>query len=251
MSTHRSPPVDAPASVQVVMLVYPGVTQLDFTGPLEAFQRIRAMRTRLVWKSLDPITCASLSPDPFRVLPSARFEDIDSADVLFVPGGPGTVELLNDAETLAFLQRLAPKARLVTSVCTGSIVLAAAGLLQGYRATTHWAQMQWLTPLGVTPVADQRVVIDRNRITGAGVSSGIDFAFHVIAEIWGADRARQTQLSMEYDPQPPFSAGSPQNAPPELVARLREWMKPHAVRTADAVNQAARRLGLATAVPSP
>jgi cyclohexyl-isocyanide hydratase len=233
------------------MLIYPGVTQLDFTGPLEAFQRVREIRVRLVWKSMEPVTCAALSQDPFRVLPTARFEDTKSADVLFVPGGPGVVELLNDTETLAFLRRVAPTARWITSVCTGSIVLAAAGLLQGYRATTHWAQMQWLAPLGVHPVDDQRVVIDRDRITGAGVSSGIDFALYVIAEIFGSDRAQRTQLSMEYDPQPPFDTGSPRKAPPEFAERLREIMKPLAARTADAVNQAARRLNIAPAVPAP
>ena len=244
MSVQNSPTPapGAPGSFQVVMLLYPGVTQLDFTGPLEAFQRVREIRVRLVSKSLDPVTCAALSPDPFRVLPTARFDDIEAADVLFVPGGPGIVELLNDAETLAFLQRVAPGARLVTSVCTGSIVLAAAGLLQGYRATTHWAQMQWLPQLGVEAVADQRVVIDRNRITGAGVSSGIDFALHVIGELWGADRARLTQLGMEYDPQPPYSAGSPRNAPAALVERLREVTKSLAERTAESVGRAAQRI---------
>jgi len=243
MSILSLPPrVGEPGSIQVVMLIYPGVTQLDFTGPLEAFQRVREIRVRLVWKSLDPVTCATLSPDPFRVLPTATFEDIASADVLFVPGGLGIVELLNDAETLAFLRRVAPSARLVTSVCTGSIVLAAAGLLQGYRATTHWAQMQWLAPLGVEAVDDQRVVIDRDRITGAGVSSGIDFALYVIGELLGADRAQRTQLGMEYDPQPPFDTGSPRKAPPEYAERLREIMKPLAARTADAVSLAAQRL---------
>jgi cyclohexyl-isocyanide hydratase len=231
-----------PGSIQVVMLIHPGVTQLDFTGPLEAFQRVREIRVRLVWKSLEPVSCAALSPDVFRVLPTARFEDIGSADVLFVPGGPGMVELLNDSETLAFLRRVAPTARLVTSVCTGSIVLAAVGLLQGYRATTHWAQMQWLAPLGVEPVDDQRVVIDRDRITGAGVSSGIDFALYVIGELLGADRAQRTQLAMEYDPQPPFDTGSPHKAPPEHAERMREIMKPLAARTADAVREAAQRL---------
>lgn len=239
-----------PGSIQVVMLIYPGVTQLDFTGPLEAFQRVREIRVRLVSKSMEPVTCAALSQDPFRVLPTASFEDIEAADVLFVPGGPGIVELLNDTETLDFLRRVAPTARWITSVCTGSIVLAAAGLLQGYRATTHWAQMQWLAPLGVHPVDDQRVVIDRDRITGAGVSSGIDFALYVIAEIFGSARAQRTQLGMEYDPQPPFDTGSPRKAPPEFAEILREIMKPLAAQTANAVSQAARRLNLPSSVPN-
>ncbi len=227
----------------VAVLLYPGVTQLDFTGPLEVFQRVPKVRIDLVWKDLDPVSCAAWVPPAMRVLPSATFGNLGQTDLLLVPGGPGVNALLCDDETLAFLQRLEPSARYVTSVCTGSLLLGAAGLLRGYRATTHWAHMQWLPSFGVTPV-EERVVIDRNRITGAGVSSGIDFALRVVAMIWGERRAESAQLSMEYDPQPPYDVGTPAKAPEELVRSMRELLKPLTDRTGTAVRDAAARLQL-------
>jgi cyclohexyl-isocyanide hydratase len=237
-----TPAIPAPPDAfHVTVLLFPGVTQLDFTGPLEVFQRVRNVRVDLVWKDLEPVSCAAWVPPAMRVLPSARLDEIERTDLLFVPGGPGVNELLTDEVTLAFLQRLAPSARYVTSVCTGSLILGAAGLLQGYRATTHWAHLQWLSEFGITPV-QERVVVDRNRITGAGVSSGIDFALRVVANIWGDERAERAQLSMEYDPQPPFDSGSPAKAAPELVSAMREMLKPLTERTGVAVAQASQRL---------
>jgi cyclohexyl-isocyanide hydratase len=230
-----------PEDFHVTVLLFPGVTQLDFTGPLEVLQRVPKVRVDLVWKDLEPVSCAAWVPPAMRVLPSARFEDIERTDLLLVPGGPGVDALLTDDATLACLRRLAESARFVTSVCTGSLVLGAAGLLRGYRATTHWAHLQWLPEFGIIPV-QERVVVDRNRITGAGVSSGIDFALRAVASIWGDERAKRSQLSMEYDPQPPFDSGTPATASPELVSSMREMLAPLTERTGAAVMRASRRL---------
>jgi cyclohexyl-isocyanide hydratase len=237
MSTSASPP---PAPFHVAILLFPGVTQLDFTGPLEVLHRVPGLRADLASRSLEPVSCAALTPPALRVLPSCTFESLPRTDLLLVPGGPGVAALLADDEVLGFLRRMASTARYVTSVCTGSLVLGAAGLLDGYRATTHWAHRQWLPRLGAIPVAE-RVVVDRNRITGGGVTSGIDFALRVIAEIWGERRARLAQLGLEYDPQPPFDAGSPDRAAPELVATMRELMQPLTERTGAAVAAAIER----------
>lgn len=202
--------------MHVVMLLYPRLTQLDLTGPFEVLARFRELELHLVWKTTDPVRDAS----GLTILPTGSFETCPAADVLFVPGGPGQVALMEDAETLAFLRRQAETARYVTSVCTGSLVLGAAGLLTGYRATCHWLSLPQLGLFGVEPVAE-RVVSDGNRITGAGVTSGIDFALSLASQMFGEERARKVQLQMEYDPQPPFPGGSPASAPAELVATVR------------------------------
>jgi cyclohexyl-isocyanide hydratase len=225
----------------VAMLLFPGVTQLDLTGPLEVFGRVRGVSVQLVAKSRDPVSVASLSPPAMQILPSACFDDIATADPLCVPGGPGHIDLLNDVETLAFLCRVAGGARYVTSVCTGSLLLGAAGLLRGYRATTHWNSMHCLAALGAIPV-EERVVFDRNRITGGGVTSGIDFALQVIREVWGDRAAQLAELTLEYDPSPPMGAGSPRTAPPDLVEQVRSVMKPVSERQAAAIEIARARL---------
>ena len=225
----------------VAMLLFPGVTQLDLTGPLEVFGRVRGVSVQLVAKSRDPVSVASMTPPAMQILPSACFDDIVTADLLCVPGGPGHIDLLNDLETLAFLRRVAAGARYVTSVCTGSLLLGAAGLLRGYRATTHWNSMHCLAALGAVPV-EERVVFDRNRITGGGVTSGIDFALQVIREVWGDRPAQLAELTLEYDPSPPMGAGSPRTAPADLVEQVRSVMKPVSVRQAAAIEIARARL---------
>jgi cyclohexyl-isocyanide hydratase len=225
----------------VAMLLFPGVTQLDLTGPLEVFGRVRGVSVQLVAKSRDPVSAASMTPPAMQILPSACFDDIATADLLCVPGGPGHVDLLNDAETLAFLRSAAAGARYVTSVCTGSLLLGAAGLLRGYRATTHWNSMHCLAALGAIPV-EERVVFDRNRITGGGVTSGIDFALQLIREVWGDRAAQLAELTLEYDPSPPMGAGSPRTAPPDLVDQVRSAMKPVSERQAAAIEIARARL---------
>lgn len=200
----------------VVMLTFPKLTQLDLTGPYEVLARFPEVKVELVWKTLDPIEDAF----GLRLAPTTTFAECVQADVLFVPGGPGQLMLMQDEETLHFLRHQAAGARWITSVCTGSLVLAAAGLLTGYRATCHWMSLEQLALFDCTPIAE-RVVRDRNRLTGAGVTSGIDFALTLGAEIFGENQAQRIQLAMEYNPAAPFSAGSPATAGIDLVNQVR------------------------------
>jgi cyclohexyl-isocyanide hydratase len=219
MTDAATPP---PAALSVGFLVFPGITQLDLTGPQEVLARVPGATTALYWKTLEPVRSAS----SLMLLPTRTFEDQAPIDLLCIPGGPGQIELMTDTAVLAWVRETAARSRWVTSVCTGSLVLAAAGLLRGRRATTHWSAMEDLTLLGAHAVPE-RVVVDGNIITGAGVTSGIDFALQVVADLYGAARAQAIQLSMEYDPKPPFaSAGSPATADPEVVTRLRDALTP-------------------------
>ena len=197
---------------RIGLLLFPNLTQLDMTGPYEVFIKFPESRVHLVWKTLDPVTAAG----GMQLLPSATFADCPQLDLVCVPGGAGMNALINDEEVLDFLRRQAPGARYVTSVCTGSLVLGAAGLLRGKRATTHWMSLPMLAAFGCEPVAE-RVVVDGNVITGGGVTAGIDFALTVAGEMLGAEAAERIQLGMEYDPHPPFDAGSPDRAAASVV----------------------------------
>lgn len=221
------------------LLLFPDMTQLDMTGPYEVFARLPGTELHLLWKSVAPVR----TDRGLTMLPTTAFADCPRLDLVCVPGGPGVAALMEDAETLGFLRGQAETCRYVTSVCTGSLVLGAAGLLRGYRATCHWASLDQLSLLGAVPVAE-RVVIDRNRITGAGVTSGIDFALTVAAELRGADSAREIQLGIEYDPAPPFAAGSPRVAAPDVVERQRARMAPMLEKRLATTRRAARALGL-------
>ena len=202
----------SPNPLQIGMLLYPGLTLLDLVGPQTALGMHG--QTHLAWKTLDPVPSDS-GP---AIVPTTTFADCPlDLDVLFVPGGMGTADVLDDAEVLRFLAERGPRAKYVTSVCGGSIILAAAGLLEGYRAGTHWSAYEVLAAFGVE-VSDERVVIDRNRITGGGVTAGIDFGLTLLARLRGDTVAQVTQLAMEYDPAPPFDAGSPKRTAPEIVA---------------------------------
>jgi cyclohexyl-isocyanide hydratase len=216
------------------MLLFDGFTQLDLTGPYEVLARMSRVEIALVAKSLEPVE----SDTGLRIVPTHTFVDAPPCDVLFVPGGPGVNEAMLDAEVIAFVQRPAER---ITSVCTGSLILGAAGLLQSYGATTHWNSVDFLPQLRARHV-DERVVVDRNRITSAGVSSGIDFALALVAELRGEDAAKAIQLAIEYDPQPPFDAGSPKKAGPEIVGRVRANAAPMIERRRKAVEQAAKKL---------
>jgi cyclohexyl-isocyanide hydratase len=216
------------------MLLFDGFTQLDLTGPYEVLARMSEVEIALVAKSLEPVA----SDTGLKIVPTHTFAGAPPCDVLFVPGGPGVNDAMLDGEVLAFVQR--PAAR-VTSVCTGSLILGAAGLLQSYGATTHWNSTEFLPPLRAHHV-DERVVVDRNRVTGAGVSSGIDFALALVAQLRGEDEAKAIQLGIEYDPHPPFNAGSPKTAEPEIVARVRENAAAMIERRRKAVEQAAKKL---------
>ncbi|MFP5077607.1 DJ-1/PfpI family protein [Rhizobium sp. YIM 134829] len=223
--------------MRIGLMLFPKLTQLDLTGPAEVFFRMPGAEVSLLWKTLDPVRADT----GLTILPTATFDQCDTLDLICVPGGPGQIELMEDRVVLDFLRRIAPGCRLVTSVCTGSLVLAAAGLLTGYRATSHWASREQLARFGAIPVAE-RVVRDRNRITGGGVTSGIDFALTVASELLGPERAQAIQLQMEYDPQPPFTSGSPARADPAVVESVRAAMKPMLDRRLAATEAAAARL---------
>jgi cyclohexyl-isocyanide hydratase len=194
---------------RIAMLIYPGMTALDLIGPQQTFGYTAGCKVDLVWKSLDPVT----TDTGVKITPSARLKDLtEPVDIVFVPGGgKATVELMKDRETIDFLAEKGNTARYVTSVCSGSLVLGAAGLLRGYRATSHWAVRDVLPSLGAQP-APGRVVEDRNRITAGGVTAGIDFGLYLVAKLRGEDYARAVQLMLEYDPHPPFASGTPAQA---------------------------------------
>jgi len=225
------------APLRVVMVAFPRMTQLDLTGPYEVFARLKGVEIEIAWKKgRKPVEDAC----GLGIMSTAAFGQIAGCEVLFVPGGPGQLELMADDEVLEFLRRMAPQARYVTSVCTGSLLLGAAGLLKGYRATCHWLSLPQLALLGAEPVAE-RVVIDRNRVTGAGVTSGIDFALVLASLIAGEDEARRIALAMEYDPAPPFPAAS---ARPGLVDEVRAGTAAFQLRREEAARLAGARIGV-------
>lgn len=224
---------------RIGLLLFPDITQLDMTGPYEVFTKFPEAEVRLIWKTLEPVKAGG----GMRIVPDTTFADCPQLDLVCVPGGAGMNPLMEDAETLAFLRKQAPGARYVTSVCTGALVLGAAGLLKGKRATTHWMSHEMLSALGATPVAE-RVVVDGNLITGGGVTAGIDFALRVAAEAFGEDLAKAIQLGIEYDPHPPFNAGSPEGAGPAVVDRaLTTAARRQAERAAIVARAAARLAG--------
>ena len=204
--------------LEIGMLLYPGLTLLDLIGPQTVFSWFS--RIHLVWKTKDLI----YSDTGIAIQPTSTFETCPrELDILFVPGGFGQQQLMNDAEVLAFLADRASSSKYITSVCSGSLLLGAAGLLKGYKATSHWAVRDSLSAFGAEPV-ESRVVVDRNRITGGGVTAGIDFGLVLLAKLRGDEAAKLTQLAMEYDPEPPFQAGSPKIAGPAIVEQTMRFM---------------------------
>ncbi len=222
---------------RIGLLLFPDITQLDMTGPYEVFTKFPDAEVHLIWKSLDPV----VANGGMRILPTTTFAACPQLDLVCVPGGAGMNPLLNDAETLAFLRKQAASARYVTSVCTGALVLGAAGLLKGRRAATHWMSREMLSAFGAIPVAE-RVVKDGNVITGGGVTAGIDFALTVAADAFGEDLAKSIQLGIEYDPQPPFNAGSPEGAGAAITLKARTSAAARQAEREVAVRQAAARL---------
>lgn len=200
--------------IRVAFLLFPNVTQLDLTGPAQVLSRLGNATIDLVAKTRDPVSTDA----GFGLLPTATFADAVQPDILCVPGGFGVNDAIEDAATLGWVREAGTAAQWVTSVCTGSLLLGAAGLLTGFRATCHWAQHHHLAAFGAIPV-EARTVIDRNRATGGGVTAGIDFGLALVAAIRGEAHARLVQLSLEYDPQPPFDSGSPARADPDTLAR--------------------------------
>jgi cyclohexyl-isocyanide hydratase len=226
------------APLQIGLLLFPKLTQLDLTGPLQVFSSLPGAKLHLIWKRIEPVPSDSV----MMLTPTATFTDCPQLDVICVPGGVGTDDMVNDAEMLDFLRRQAEGAKYVTSVCTGSLILGAAGLLRGYRATTHWTAMELLAPFGAIPTKT-RVCIDRNRVTGGGVTAGIDFALTLVSILTDRQTAEAIQLRLEYNPAPPFDAGSPDTAPPQVLTLLKERGAPHRERRNEANGRAAARLG--------
>jgi cyclohexyl-isocyanide hydratase len=200
------------------MVLFPNLTQLDLTGPYEVFGRVA--KVLLIAENSAPVK----SDTGLLLTPDETFDTSPQVDVLFVPGGRGIYEAIQNNRLQNFLKQQAVKAKYITSVCTGSLVLAAAGLLNGYKATTHWLSLDLLKLFNVE-VTEERVVIDRNRITGGGVTAGIDFGLSVVAKIYGENAAKEIQLMMEYDPAPPFNSGSPNTADKKIVEKVRDERK--------------------------
>lgn len=227
-------------SLHIGFVIFPGMTQLDLTGPYQVFSLMPNTSVHLLWKDLEPVK----SDSGLTILPTTLFQDCPPLDVICVPGGSvGIPPLLQDDEVLVFLQQQAQTAQYVTSVCNGSLVLAAAGLLQGYRAACHWAFRDQLALLGVE-VGTQRVVRDRNRITGGGVTAGLDFGLVIASALCGEDMAKTIQLLLEYNPAPPFNAGSPETAGEKIVENVKKLGRPMINACFISVQQIAAKLSL-------
>src|SRR6202035_1610436 len=225
------------APLQIGLVIFPKVTQLDLTGPVQVFSSVPGSKVHLIWKRIEPVASDSV----LTLTPTTTFADCPQLDVICVPGGAGSDDMVNDEEMLDFLRRQAVNAKYITSVCTGSLVLGAAGLLKGYRAATHWTAMDFLEAFGAIP-AKTRVCVDRNRVTGGGVTAGIDFALTLVSIMVDRPTAEAIQLRLEYNPAPPFNAGSPGTAPAELLARIKERNAPAQARRGEAIHRAAARM---------
>jgi cyclohexyl-isocyanide hydratase len=222
------------------MLIFPRLTQLDMTGPYEVLARLPDTQVDLVAKTMDPVT----TDRGMQIVPTVTYETCPPLDIVMVPGGPGQQDLMEDEAALSFLRKKAAGAKYVTSVCTGSLVLAAAGLLKGKRATCHWAAIEHLALLGAVPTKE-RVVVDGNVVTGAGVASGIDFALTLASILEGEAVAREIQLQIEYDPDPPFDGGSPKTARPETIAALSSRLSKLNEERRTVATRVGRKLGTA------
>lgn len=221
------------ASFHIGFPLFSHLTPLDLVGAQEILFRLPGAQCHLLAHDMQPVPSAS----GITVLPTLRYADSPQLDMICVPGGPGHLAAMQDTVLLDFLRRQEPGCQYATSVCTGALVLAAAGLLKGYRATTHWMSLDRLAAFGARPTSD-RVVIDRNRITGGGVTAGIDFALTVAATLHGNDVARAIQLQVQYAPQPPFQDGDPKQASPAILADARK----KGVRYAEMMQQIDRQV---------
>jgi len=204
-------------SATIAIVLFKDFEALDVLGPLSLFRAVPTLRTLTVAQEAHPVTTSG----GVSMLPDTTFDALRDVDVLMVPGGEGIVNALESEATLAWLRDVGSRANYVTSVCSGSLILGAAGLLRGYRATTHWRSLDLLPLVGAEPV-HERIVHDRNRITGGGVTAGLDFGLTLIAKLCGDEAAQSAQLALEYNPKPPFNAGIPETAPPEAVRRFVE-----------------------------
>ncbi|MGY4238337.1 cyclohexyl-isocyanide hydratase [Bradyrhizobium sp. USDA 4449] len=221
----------------VGMVMFKEITQLDLTGPLEVLSSVPNWRVDLVSSSLAPVASAR----GFTLQPTATFKDLVRYDLLVVPGGPGVDAAMLNQELIEFVAAQGRSARYIFAICTGSLLLGAAGLLKGKRSSCHWQALHFLTSFGATPSED-RMTIDGNLFSSGGVTAGIDMALQVVAEIEGVEVAERIQLLLEYAPQPPFHAGSPKSAPPKVLERLTADMTPIRSRRAEAVAKASSKL---------
>ncbi len=221
----------------VGFLLWPGLTQLDMTGPAQVLSRMPDAELHYAWKLIEPIPSDCGLP----LLPTVTLADCPPLDMLCVPGGSPVAPIMADPDVLAWLRKQAAGADLVTSVCTGSLILAAAGLLNGHRAGCHWA-WGYLLPLFGAEFVEERVVFDGRLITAGGVTSGIDFAFRIIEHKHGRDVAEAVQLALEYDPQP-ISGGTPATARPEVLAEVKMLMAKRLADREPAVRAVARDQG--------
>ncbi|MEU7016400.1 DJ-1/PfpI family protein [Streptomyces sp. NPDC046385] len=203
--------------MQIAVVLYDRFTTLDAIGPYELLARLPGAETVFVAKEAGPVRNDQGS---LALVADRALAEVPRPDIVLVPGGPGSREAMRDPEILAWLRTADATSTWTTSVCTGSLVLAGAGLLEGRRATSHWLALDDLTPLGAEPTGE-RVVFDGKYVTAAGVSSGIDMALHLLGRIAGDATAQTIQLLTEYDPQPPYDAGSPEKAPAAIVAHWR------------------------------
>ena len=202
--------------MNIAFVLFPNVTQLDLMGPLQVLSRLPDSTVHVVASSREPVA----TDCGVAIVPTAAFDDVGEVDLLCVPGGYGVADALDDPALMSFVRERGARAQWVTSVCTGTFILGVAGLLDGKRATTHWAYRDLLTAFGATPV-DERVVRDGKLMTGGGVTAGIDFALTVVAELHGEELAQRIQLALEYDPAPPTNAGSPRVAPASILEPTR------------------------------
>jgi cyclohexyl-isocyanide hydratase len=230
----------APATCHIGLLLFADMTQIDFTGPHEILARLPDTCIHVVAKTIDPVR----TDRGLILVPTVTCADCPPLDVIVVPGGPGQQALMDDEIVLGFVRRQAAQVKYVTSVCTGALVLGAAGLLTGYRATTHWLSLPLLYHFGATPV-EERVAVDRNRVTASGCTAGIDLALRLAAMLRGDAAAQQIQLQLEYRPDPPFHSGSPHTAPAAVVDAVRRAAEPRQRERRHSCEQAAKRLAAA------
>jgi cyclohexyl-isocyanide hydratase len=207
-------------TLEVAFVLFPDVTQLDLTGPVQVLSSLGNVKISIVAGSTDPV----MTDAGFSINPTCTFNECRNPNIVCVPGGAGVNDAMLDPELIGWLRLVAPSADWITSVCSGSLVLGAAGLLKGKRAASHWLSRSMLAEFGAIPAAG-RVVFDGNIVTGGGVTAGIDFALSLAAEIRGEEHAKVIQLSLEYDPQPPFQSGSPDEADDKTVEYCRNLAK--------------------------
>jgi cyclohexyl-isocyanide hydratase len=241
MSNAR-PEIAAETHLRIGSLLFEGIDQIDFTGPFEVLSRIPNSTFRSYAKTRDPIA----DMKGLRILPDATLDEAEPLDVVHIPGGFGQEAVMDDEAVLGWVKRHAENATIVFSVCTGALVCGAAGLLVGKRATTHWASFHLLPWFGAIPV-DERVVIDGRFVSAAGVTAGIDGALRVAALLRGDEAAQAIQLYMQYAPEPPFDAGTPERAPRPIFEKLRDSVAAMTARREQTARRVAERLG----VPAP